>query len=255
MFQPSKFYGQNFLINKGIIEKIIVAAELSQDDVVLEVGPGTGVLTEELVKLAGRLIAVEKDPALFEKLKEKFSGVKNLELVNADIFRFMLHVSRFKIVANIPYNVTGKFFQKFLSADNGVEMIVVMVQKEVGDKLLGRGGRTLMTLAAELYGQAEKICDVAPGSFSPPPKIDSMVVRLRRGKTEPAEQKIMRLAKMGFINKRKKLVSNLSTGLKISKTEILSVFSSVGLDQNVRAEKLSKDDWLKLSRTFFDNLA
>jgi 16S rRNA (adenine1518-N6/adenine1519-N6)-dimethyltransferase len=247
---PSKFYGQNFLINEGIVEKIIVAAELTADDVVLEVGPGKGALTEKLIARAGRVVAVEKDPKLFIFLQSKFKNAKNLELINADILNLQLatfNLRPYKIVANIPYNITGQLFQKFLLSNDRPQMIVIMLQKEVGDKLLGRGGKTLLSVVGELYGRVEKICDVAPGSFNPPPKIDSMVVRLLAGEKYEKEKQAMRLAKIGFLNKRKKLISNLSTGIKKSKEEIADIFIALNINLNARAEELSKDDWLKLA--------
>lgn len=250
LFRPSKSLGQNFLINKGIVAKIIVAAELSKKDTVLEIGPGMGVLTEELVKYAGHVIAVEYDKRLFDLLKDKFKDAKNLQLINADIFLlypapYTLYPN-YKIVANIPYNITGKFFHKFLLADNRPKMFVVMAQKEAGERVLGKN-KSILSLLAELYGTSKKVCDVSPGSFHPAPKVASMVIKLARGPREPQEEKILRLAKIGFSSRRKKLLSNLSTGLKISKEKLIDIFSGIGLGQNIRAEELNKDDWLKLA--------
>lgn len=283
MFHPSKKLGQNFLINEGIVDKIIIASELSKDDTILEIGPGKGVLTEKLLQHAGRVIAVEKDKQLFELLKEKFSTAKNLELINDDILRlnanrFTLNVN-YKLIANIPYNITGQIFRKFLSppslslrdpysgrgnlgiasagkmprndtVDGRPQMLVVMVQKEVGERILGKSGRSLLTLASELYGSAEKICDVSPGSFSPPPKVTSMVVKLTIGlaMSNSMEREILHLAKIGFSSKRKKLISNLSTGLKIDKKIIGGIFNKLGFSENARAEELNKDSWLKLAK-------
>ncbi len=252
MIHPKKYLSQNFLINQGIVEKIISAAELSKNDTVLEVGPGRGVLTEELIKYAGRIVAVEKDKHLFELLKEKFSAAKNLELVNEDIFTYRLQATSYKLIANIPYNITGQFFHNFLLSDHRPSMIVVMVQKEVGERLLGKN-KSILSVTAELYGTTEKVCDVSPGSFSPPPKIMSSVIKLIRNPffakaTKDKEEKILHLAKIGFASRRKKLVSNLSTGLKISKDKIKEVFNQVGLNENARAEELSLSDWLKLAK-------
>jgi 16S rRNA (adenine1518-N6/adenine1519-N6)-dimethyltransferase len=251
--RPSRSRGQNFLVNKGIAEKIINAAELSREDTVLEIGPGLGILTERLIRYAGRVIAVEKDKRLYDFLSEKLKDIRNLELINADILylqptTYNLQLG-YKIVANIPYNITGQFFKKFLSADNRPETVVVMVQKEVGERLLGKKDRSLLTLAAELYGRAEKVCDVSPGSFEPSPAVSSMVVRLAIGRREPLEQKIFHFAKIGFSSRRKKLISNLSTGLKKDKKYLKDAFDRLGLNHNVRAEELSKTDWLKLAES------
>ena len=274
-FRPSKQLGQNFLVNQGIVAKIIAAANLSEGDTVLEVGPGTGTLTEELIKYAGHVVAIEKDKQLFDLLQEKFRGAKNLELISADILRYNLQITKYKLIANIPYNITGQIFHNFLLAKNRPSMIIVMVQKEVGERLLGKN-KSILSLAASLYGRAEKVCDVSPGSFNPPPKVTSMVVKMvansspRRGEVgrdliinppHPSfseggspemdfemERRTMQIAKIGFSSRRKKLVSNLSTGLKISKEKLSAVFGEIGLDENVRAEELDKDDWLKLAK-------
>lgn len=249
---PSKSHGQSFLTNKGVVEKIIKAAELSKKDTVLEIGPGLGILTEQLLENAGKVIAVEKDRALYDFLQEKFEDADNLELINKDILTYKLQPTNYKLIANIPYSITGQIFRKFLSAENRPQMLVVMVQKEVGEKLLGKKGRSMLTLTAELYGKAEKICDVKAGSFFPKPKVDSMVVKLTIGFRKPNsqnEQGILRIAKIGFSSKRKKLISNLSTGLKIDKQKLQNIFKKAGVSENSRAEELSKDDWLKLAKS------
>ncbi|MBU1179662.1 16S rRNA (adenine(1518)-N(6)/adenine(1519)-N(6))-dimethyltransferase, partial [Patescibacteria group bacterium] len=143
---PSKLRGQNFLVNKGIVEKIIKAGELSKKDTVLEIGPGLGVLTEELVKKAGKVIAVEKDKKLYELLRERFKNALNLKLINADVLHYSLPTTHHKLVANIPYNITGKIFRKFLSGESRPQMLVVMVQKEVGEKLLGKKSKSMLSL-------------------------------------------------------------------------------------------------------------
>ncbi|MBU4421607.1 16S rRNA (adenine(1518)-N(6)/adenine(1519)-N(6))-dimethyltransferase RsmA [Candidatus Parcubacteria bacterium] len=259
--KPSKFRGQNFLVNKGIVEKIINSAELSKKDTVLEIGPGLGVLTEELIKKSGKVIAVEKDKKLFELLKEKFKDEKNLELINADILTYNLQPTSYKLIANIPYNITGRIFRKFLipptppserggrGSESRPQLLIIMVQKEVGEKLLGKS-RGMLTILAELYGKAEKVCNVSAGSFYPAPKIDSMVIKLTIGLPKPYSEEVLKIAKIGFSQRRKKLISNLSTGLKLDKKKLREVFLEVGIKENARAEELSKDDWLKLAEKF-----
>lgn len=247
---PSKFYGQNFLINKGIVEKITSAADLSKKDTVLEIGPGLGILTEEMIKHAGKVIAIEKDKKLYELLKDRFKDVGNLELINSDILSHSPELTTYKLISNIPYNITGKIFRKFLLADNSPQTIVVMVQREVGEKLLGKKSRSMLSLIIELYGQAKKVCNVSAGSFFPKPKVDSMVVKLTIGYPTPdsIKKNILKIAKIGFSKKRKKLIANLSTGLKIDKENLKNILNSFGLSENIRAEELSKDDWLKLAK-------
>ncbi|MBU1179706.1 ribosomal RNA small subunit methyltransferase A [Patescibacteria group bacterium] len=258
---PSKLRGQNFLVNKGIVEKIINAADLSKKDTVLEIGPGLGVLTEELVKKAGKVIAVEKDQKLFELLKDKFKNAKNLELVNADILSLNAKcytLNAYKLIANIPYNITGKIFRKFLSGESRPQMLVVMVQKEVGEKLLGKKSKSMLSLAAELYGKVEKVCNVSAGSFFPKPKVDSMVIKLTVGSLAPYSEEVLKIAKIGFSSRRKKLLSNLSrskrdlsTGLKIDKEKLKNAFEKLNINENTRAEELSKDDWLNLAKFIY----
>ncbi|MFA5133896.1 MAG: 16S rRNA (adenine(1518)-N(6)/adenine(1519)-N(6))-dimethyltransferase RsmA [Patescibacteria group bacterium] len=247
-FHAKKSLGQNFLINKGIIAKVIAAAELSKNDTVLEIGPGMGVLTEELLKYSGRVIAVEKDKRLYELLQEKFKDADNLELINADITDYELQIKNYKIVANIPYNITGQIFNKFLLADDRPQMIIVMVQKEVGDRLLGKE-KSILSLVAELYGDRKKVCDVSPGSFRPAPKVSSSVIKLTVGRrvSHSMEKKVLQIAKAGFSQRRKKLISNLSTALKIDKKILQNIFLSLDLHENARAEELSRAMWLKLA--------
>lgn len=248
---PKKSLGQNFLINKGIVEKIIKAAELVDTDNILEIGPGLGVLTEELLKSGAKVVAVEKDKNLFYLLREKFKDIENLTLVNADILKitnYELQITNYKLIANIPYNITGAILRKFLLAENRPKFAVLMVQKEVGERLLGRGDRSILSIVAELYGKAKKICDVSPGSFNPPPKVRSQVIKLVAGKKQAEEFRILRLAKLGFSKKRKKLSSNLSTGMELDKNKIEQALLDIGLGENVRAEELCLNDWLKLAK-------
>jgi len=249
---PSKLRGQNFLINKGIAEKIINAGELSKKDTVLEIGPGLGVLTEKLLENVKKVIAVEKDKKLYELLKDRFRNIKNLELIDADILSLdTKHYTQnaYKLIANIPYNITGRILRIFLSGDNPPSMIVIMVQHEVGEKLLGKS-RGMLTLLAELYGKAERVCNVSAGSFYPAPKIDSMVIKLTLGIPKLHSEEVLKIAKIGFSQRRKKLLSNLSTGLKLDKKKLREAFLECGINENARAEELSKSDWLKLAEKF-----
>ena len=262
---PKKNYSQNFLINKGIIEKIIEAGDLSNKDTILEIGPGKGALTEALIKQTKKVIAVEKDNDLYDFLLDKFKDIKNLELINQDILKLdikeYIPTLDYKLIANIPYNITGKIFRKFLLSDESPSMIIIMVQYEVGDRLLGKD-KSILSLMAELYGSVERICKVSAGSFYPMPKVDSAVIKLTShsvifAKAEISLEKkkqVLELIKIGFSKRRKKLISNLfkkvkhiSTGEEMNKNNIEKLFKDIGLKENVRAEELSLIDWLKLA--------
>jgi len=254
---PKKSHSQNFLINKGIIQKIIDAGELSNKDIILEIGPGKGALTEVLIGNVGKVIAVEKDKELYNFLLDRFANIKNLELLNQDILKLdvkkYIKVKNYKLIANIPYNITGKIFRKFLLSEESPSMIIVMVQHEVGERLLGKN-KSILSLMVELYGSVERVCKVSAGSFFPIPKVDSAVIKLTKGQKYKNELQILELIKIGFSQRRKKLISNLfkkvkdiSTGEEVDKNSMEKLFKSMGLKADIRAEQLLLVDWLKLA--------
>ncbi len=257
MFKPSKKLGQNFLADKKILDRIIDVANIEKEDVVLEIGPGQGSLTHALCKKAGGVVAVEKDRGLFEYLKGKFSGLKNLDLVNDDILRFLelriknyeLRNKRYKIVANIPYYLTSYLLRKIFSLENKPEIIVLMIQKEVAERIVAqKGNMNLLAVSVQMFADSKIEFYVNKKSFWPQPKVDSAIIKLKvkSKKLKVDEEKFFDLVKAGFGSKRKLLTNNLSDKLKISKEKVYNIFKEIGLDEKVRAQDLGIEDWKRL---------
>ncbi len=260
-----KRLGQNFLIDKKALDTIVSAADLQKTDNVIEVGPGTGFLTEKLVQLAGHVTSVELDKDMVEILEEQFKFTENLEVVNEDILDYNLtdrrrgsasapsgEVSNFKVVANIPYYITSPLLKHFLKSDNRPTLMVVLVQKEVAEKICGITGKSLITIETQLFGKPE-IVDIVPSkSFYPPPKVDSAILKIEVFDKPliPADQlkDFLRIVKFGFSQKRKKLSNSLGAGLHIEPAEVRELLKSAGIKDDVRAEDLKIGDWEKLMK-------
>lgn len=235
--------GQNFLNKKKILEEMARVAKLSKKDVVLEVGAGLGSLTKILAARAKKVIAVEKDRELIPFLKEKFSKEKHVEIIEGDILKFenfKLKIGNFKLVANIPYYITGNFLRKFLS-DNKLrpQEMVIMIQKEVADRILARDKKeSLLSISVKAYGKPEFVRKISRGNFSPPPKVDSAIIKISGVsnkwffKNKINEEKFFEILRLAFQKKRKML--RASIGKIISLPEKFTT---------KRPEKLSLDDW------------
>ena len=269
---PSRSKGQNFLIEETVYDKIIAAADLRKTDTVLEVGPGLGFLTAKLAKAAGKVIAVELDKKLFDFLADglNFSELNNLELLNDDILKLKnsdiiskLKIEnsclpdrqvKFKIVANLPYNITSIFLRKFLSNEPRPELMVLLLQKEVAQRICAKPGKmSLLALSVQFYAEPE-IIDYAPKeNFWPMPKVDSAIIKIKiKSAAESAgrnavEASFFRLAKFGFSARRKMLKNNLAAGLRIEPAEAEKILLAAGLDPKVRAEDLTVADWVKIA--------
>lgn len=258
--KAKKSLGQHFLRSTRALDAIIVASELEQGDAVLEIGPGEGILTERLLKFAGKVIAVEKDDELFIKLSEKFKKeikAGNLDLIHDDILNFDPNSLKFhkdfgyKIIANIPYNITGAILEKFLSADYQPERMILLVQKEVAERIVGacRHGvstrESILSLSVKAYGSPHYVETVKAGSFAPAPKVDSAVIAIENiSKSYFAnfsEADFFRVIRAGFSSKRKKLSSNL--GNLFGKEKVLQTFKKLGLSDNMRAEEADISTW------------
>ena len=213
-----KHLGQHFLVNKKIVEDIVRAGEVSKKDIVLEVGPGKGVLTEALAEKAKKVIAVEKDSILVEFLKEKFSKYRNVEIVLGDILKtdiknYGLRTMDYKLIANIPYYITSHFLRLFLSqAELRPSLMVLMLQREVAERIVARDGReSLLSLSVKAYGEPKIIKIVRRGNFSPPPKVDSAIINItiKHSVFNSYVEKILNLARHAFQQKRKMLRQSL----------------------------------------------
>jgi 16S rRNA (adenine1518-N6/adenine1519-N6)-dimethyltransferase len=251
MMIAKKSLGQHWLKDEPTLEAICEAAALQKADTVLEIGPGLGDLTHQLTKRAGRVLAVEID----EKLAEDLSNTKasNLEVIKADILKFDLTSlpANYKVVANIPYYLTSNLIWTLSESPNPPEMMVLLVQKEVAERLAAQPGQmSLLAVSAQLYYQAELGPIVAAEMFEPPPRIDSQVIILKRHPKplfKDLDTKLyFQIVKAGFAGRRKKLRGALAAGLGISKPQADKFLKTEGVSGDLRAQNLSLNDWYKL---------
>lgn len=255
MVSPKKSLGQHWLKDREILTYIAEEAEITPEDTVLEIGPGLGTLTSELLRRAKKVIAVEFDEDLARKLPGQFPG-KKLEVIQSDILSFDLSVlpKGYKVVANVPYYITSKIVHHLMTAKNKPTTAVLLVQKEVAERLAARpGDMSILALSAQVFADVS-LGDVVPAEFfTPPPKVDSQVVILHSLAlpflTDISEKDFFRVVKAGFSAPRKKLRSSLS-GLGLTKEGLALLLDEAAIDANARAEMLSKEDWLNLARAF-----
>lgn len=258
--------GQNFLVDSEALAKIVAAAEIEPDDFIIEIGPGVGTLTTELVKASNHVVAVEMDDKLAEILssKQKAEGSK-LEVINEDILKLNVSEltkdhSSYKVVANIPYYITSKILKLFLTAENKPSSIVLLVQKEVAERICAKPGEmSVLAISVQTYGVPEIVGIVGKESFFPSPKVDSAILRIKIADDELSffnqfdkfdftdksdfEKEFFQTVKIGYASKRKTLVNNLSAGFRIDKTKASDILKSSGLSDNARAQELSLEQW------------
>jgi len=305
--------GQNFLVDRNVLNKIVEAADLKSEDLIIEVGPGMGVLTEELLKKAGKVIAVELDRKLVQLLNCHIAKLfdftpvspckgaennnitiqqyNNFELRNADILKLnipeLVQDKPYKVVANIPYYITSKIIQLFLTQENKPETIVLLTQKEVAERICAKpGDMSLLSVSVQAYGKPEIIGIVPKESFFPVPKVDSAILRIKnihpfnchfnstksvekscvqedlsplspfaQGGFEMAqdgkgygEKEFFRLVHIGFASRRKTLANNIAAGLHIDKQKASGIIKRAGLSESVRAQELSLEQWQGVAR-------
>lgn len=237
-----------------MLAAIADSADLVSSDTVLEIGPGLGTLTSELLRRAGQVIAVEYDAELARKLPGQFPGT-NLDVVHQDILQYDLtRLPRgYKVVANVPYYITSKIVQLLVTSSNRPSIAVLLVQREVAERIAaGPGDMSLLALSAQIYAEAS-LGQVVPAKyFTPPPRVDSQVVVLHMRDTPLVaaedERALWRVARAGFAARRKKLRSSIAAGLAISKPAAVELLTHAGIDPDLRAEDLSIDQWLRLAR-------
>lgn len=289
--EPKKSLGQNFLINEGVYKKIVAALEIEKNDTIVEVGPGLGTLTEYLAESGAMIIAIEKDEKLATYLRDKFSNWKNVKIIEDDILKFSpvsckLETENYKLVGNIPFYLTSYLIRTVFEKWPRPEKIVLMLQKEVAQRIAAspphsnlsvgasRPQMSLLAVSIQYYSKPEIISYVSAGSFYPPPKVDSAIIQL-----VPSEQfaaysdnaenpekasgprgftgcklktvNFFRVVRAGFAGKRKQLINNLATGLKISKQEIQQKLSLVDINPQRRAETLTIEEWQKITNSLF----
>lgn len=259
--RAKKSLGQHFLRSRRALDKIIEAGNLNAGDMVIEIGPGEGILTERLLKVAGKVTAVEKDDQLFEFLKEKFSkeiGDGNLDLVSGDVLKFeatkLEKLGSYKLIANIPYNITGAVLEKFLSSRFQPSLMVLLVQKEVAQRIIARDKKeSILSISIKAYGRPRYVETVRAGSFAPMPAVDSAIIAIenisRNFFQEFGENDFFKILRAGFRSKRKKLSSNLATIL--GKDKVGKIFETLHLDENLRAENATTNTWKEIINNWY----
>lgn len=249
-----KELGQNWLRDRDMLAAIAMDAELTPDDVVLEIGPGLGTLTSELLRQAKEVVAVEFDADLAAKLPGQFPG-KNLTVIHQDILQYDLDQlpCGYKVVANVPYYITSKIIEKLMTARNKPSVVVILVQKEVAQRIAaGVGDMSVLAVSAQVFADAHLGVEIPREYFTPAPQVDSQVIILETHTTPlvaPEDEKaFFRVVRAGFAKKRKKLRSSISAGLAIEKSAAEELLRHADIDPDKRAQDLSIDDWIRLAR-------
>ncbi len=269
--QARKGLGQHFLIDEEVLKLITSAAGLTPADVIMEIGPGLGVLTRELVRQGGWVITVELDSKLAAILKQSLASFNNVTIVNEDILqidpltllqeqkaKFPMGISSpfsYKVVANLPYYITSPVLRHFLEASLKPQIMVVMVQKEVAEAIVAKPGQmSMLSISVQFYGEPAIIGYVPAQCFYPAPEVDSAILKIKLYAQPPVEvtskEGFFRLVRAGFSAPRKQVVNSLAQGLGLSKAEVLSLLGKASIMPQRRAETLTIDEWAKLGRVF-----
>lgn len=249
--RAKKSFGQHFLRDQSVIDKIIAAAAPETDEVVVEIGPGTGALTSRLAEIAPReLVLIEADHDLLPALHENFPQATVLSADAAEVdYSSIVGKRPWVAVGNLPYNVGNAIVMKILTSPRPPRKLVVMVQKEVGDRMMAKpGDMGVLSVATQLYADVKRICLVKPGAFVPPPKVDSVVLELTPKPSNQDREAIIALAKIGFANRRKQLQRNLVDASRASSEQIKDWFSETGISPAARAQELSLSQWTALAQ-------
>lgn len=272
--KANKSLGQNFLINQNVVDSIIQSAEISKDDLVIEIGPGLGTLTKFLLEKAGKVICIELDKKMISILEDRFSLYNNFQVINQDVLKTDLQnliknektIGNFKsakIVANLPYYITTPIIMKLLEEELDLESITVMIQKEVADRLIAIPGSKdtgAITYSIYYYSEAKGILEVSKESFIPEPEVTSEVIQLKIRNNpiiEVKDKKIMfKIIKSAFMQRRKTLLNALTnTKVFMNKEEGIEILKYLELDENIRAENLTLQDFANLTNKFLENIS
>lgn len=263
--RANKSLGQNFLINETVIEKIVDSSNISNQDLVIEIGPGLGTLTKYLLERAGKVICIELDKKMISILEDRFISCDNLEIINEDVLKVDLNkiiseekvkgqIKSVKVVANLPYYITTPIIMKLLEEKIDIQSITVMIQKEVADRLTAKPGQKdtgAITYTVYYYCETEEIMEVPNSSFIPEPEVTSEVICLKvRNKpiVDVADEKLFfNIIKCAFMQRRKTLLNSLTNNnIFKSKTEGEKILTELNLDLNIRAENLSIEDFERI---------
>lgn len=257
--------GQNFLKNENVVKKIVEAANLTAHDLVLEIGPGKGVLTEKLARKARKVLAVEIDRNLVEILKNKFENFEKAEIINEDILKVNLidiinsnnpkqQSTGYKVVANLPYYITSPIIRFFLEAEIKPSEMILMVQKEVAERIVAKPGEmSILAVSVQYYAKPELLFTVPKEDFDPIPEVDSAVLKISNIENQKSKievNKFFRVVRAGFCARRKTLANNISNSFHLDKNEVEEKIKTAGLTPTVRAQELSIENWKKLAEIF-----
>lgn len=264
--QANKSLGQNFLIDDCVIEKIIESSNIEKEDLIIEIGPGLGVLTERLLKKSNNVVVIELDKKMIEILQNRFCLNRNLEIINDDVLKVDLekliknkkeqtNINKVKIVANLPYYISTPIIMKLLENRLEISEIIVMVQKEVAQRLGAETGKReagAITYAVEYYAKATPIIDVPKESFIPSPKVESQVIKLevrQNPKIEVEDEKLLfNIIQKSFMQRRKTLSNALiNNRILDSKEEVEKMFKTLEIPSNVRGENLTLEEFGKIA--------
>lgn len=256
-----KSLGQNFLVSDEVVEGIVESANINKEDIIIEIGPGLGVLTNLLLEKSDDVIAVELDNRMVEIISDRFKEKTNLTVIHEDILKVDLKEllnnrkksenSKVKVVANLPYYISTPIIMKLLEQNQIIDEIIVMVQKEVGERLTAKTGTRVagaITYAVEFYSDATAIINVPKESFVPSPKVESVVIKLKiKSKTQNVNKEMLfKVIKTAFSQRRKTLSNALVNGGIVEKNKLEEVLEKAGLEKNVRGENLTLEDFIKL---------
>ena len=249
--------GQHFLTSSSIAKTIAESSGAKKGSLVLEVGPGKGILTKEILSLGANVTAIEKDSQMIQILKEVFQGEiksKQLKLVEGDARTFInknIPTKKYSVAANIPYYITGELIRLFLTAKKQPETISLLIQKEVAQRIVKSKKESILSLSVKAYGTPVYVKTVKAGSFNPPPSVDSAILKIenvsRKNFKKISEKDFFELLHIGFGQKRKTLLGNLRKGLKNKGDELEKAWEKLSLDKNIRAEDLPLEVWIKLT--------
>ncbi len=252
--KAKKSLGQHFLKSENFLSLIVNSAKINPGDNVLEIGPGKGALTEKLLKTGARVIAVEKDKRLISYLEDKFKEEikeNNLKIIEEDILKFDINKIDlpYKLVANIPYYITGAIFRKFLETSRQPKLITLLVQKEIAQRIVAKDKKeSILSISVKIFGAPKYIKTVPRGAFSPSPKVDSAILNIENISHKKLEgldeKKFFKILHAGFSHKRKQLISNLNN--LENKDSLIKIFEDVGIDLKIRAEDLSVETWVSI---------
>jgi len=262
--KPIKKMGQHFLISKNVLKKILEASELKSTDAVLEIGPGVGILTREIAKKVKKVIAVEKDGRMVEILEETLKDFNNVEIIPGDILnpetisyirRKFVFRSHYKVVSNLPYNIATEVIKKLLEVEKPPELMVVMIQKEVGERICSKPPKMeRLGVLVQFQADVKIVKTVKKSCFWPKPKVDSVILKIVPRQFpvfvsgQFAEQ-FKRIVKAGFSHPRKQLINNLSQELNLPREKVEKWLKENNIESNQRAETLTVEDWMNLIKS------